>query len=313
MEFFLCLDQAWTVLRYEFKLHWRISNSFLLWAKGISQARELRRNRQTVWPIIELLVECWWLSVTDSDIDWSRHVCPPPSGHPTHWALSLSRHNPAWHWTWLQSTGPHSGSDSPPPPPAAAAQAQVRCLQSRCHRRRLEKSATLYWPWLCVSDLVHVCKNAKLLVAQNGWKTCSKAVHLNPLNEAMKMSEEVVCRCSPGTWTLRQSDRWQNQNWNLGTRTPRTNIPSKSVAAWCWTGGQTQNIADSRFVFITLIMSNKRGEQYFIDNFRAGLEPTQGKNYKTSPKWPGARSDQPGSNCYDHEIVSREIERNIFK
>ena len=39
--------------------------------------------------------------------------------------------------------------------------------------------------------------------------------------------------------------------------------------------GQT-NIADSRFVFIRLIMSNKRGEQYFIDNFRAGLEPTQG-------------------------------------
>ena len=104
------------------------------------------------------------------------------------------------------------------------------------------------------------------------------------------------------------SDRWQNQNWNLGTRTPRTNIPSKSVAAWCWTGGQT-NIADSRFVFITLIMSNKRGEQYFIDNFRAGLEPTQGKNYKTSPKWPGARSDQPGSNCYDHEIVSRNREK----
>ena len=72
--------------------------------------------------------------------------------------------------------------------------------------------------------------------------------------------------------------------------------------------GQT-TIADSRFVFITLIMSNKRGEQYFIDNFRAGLEPTQGKNYKTSPKWPGAGSDQPGSNCYDHEIVSRNREK----
>ena len=52
--------------------------------------------------------------------------------------------------------------------------------------------------------------------------TCSEhvvkllnAVNLNPLNEAMKMSEEVECRCMP--WT---PDRWQHyQNWNLETRT----------------------------------------------------------------------------------------------
>ena len=79
-------------------------------------------------------------------------------------------------------------------------------------------------------------------------------------------------------------DRWQNQNWNLRTRTPRTQIfPQKVLRPDAGQAGQT-NIADSGFVFITLIMSNKRGEQYFIDNFRAGLEPTQGKNYKTSPK-----------------------------
>ena len=45
------------------------------------------------------------------------------------------------------------------------------------------------------------------------------------------------------------------------------------------------NIACSRFVFIRLIMSNKRAEQYFIDNFRAGLTADTGsQNYKTSLK-----------------------------
>ena len=33
--------------------------------------------------------------------------------------------------------------------------------------------------------------------------------------------------------------------------------------------GRQTNIASSRLVFISLIMSNKRAEQYFIDNFRA--------------------------------------------
>ena len=33
-------------------------------------------------------------------------------------------------------------------------------------------------------------------------------------------------------------------------------------------------------------MSNKRGELYFIDNFRLNSTDTETKNYKTSSKWP---------------------------
>ena len=44
-----------------------------------------------------------------------------------------------------------------------------------------------------------------------------KAVNLNPLNEAMKMSEEVECRCRH--WTPDQTDGSTIRNWNLGTRT----------------------------------------------------------------------------------------------
>ena len=33
-------------------------------------------------------------------------------------------------------------------------------------------------------------------------------------------------------------------------------------------------------------MSNKRGELYFIDNFRLSSTDTETKNYKTSSKWP---------------------------
>ena len=51
---------------------------------------------------------------------------------------------------------------------------------------------------VCVSDFIHDCK--MLLAAQKAGK---HSVHLNPLNEAMKMSEEVVCRCTLGR---RQTD-----------------------------------------------------------------------------------------------------------
>ena len=43
-------------------------------------------------------------------------------------------------------------------------------------------------------------------------------------------------------------------------------------------------IASSSGVFIGLIMSNKRGELYFIDNFRLSSTDTETKNYKTSSK-----------------------------